>query len=59
MHRAADLCQRAEVFMLALVAAIASFLLTQQRLLLSGDVEMNPGPLGQHTKGKVTFAIAV
>ena len=23
-------------------------------LLLSGDVEINPGPLGQHTEGKGT-----
>ena len=28
----------------------------QTLILLSGDVEMNPGPLGQHTEGKATVS---
>ena len=41
----------AERFALTLVAM--SFIPIQQLLLLlSGDVETNPGPLGQHTEGK-------
>ena len=26
-------------------------------LVLSGDVEENPGPLGQHTKGKMNMSL--
>ena len=45
----------AERFALALVAM--SFIqIKQLLLLLSGDVETNPGPLGQNTEGKLPFA---
>ena len=45
----------AERFALALV--VMSFILIKQLLLLlSGDVETNPGPLGQNTEGKLLFA---
>ena len=42
----------AERFALALVA-LSFILIKQLLLLLSGDVETNPGPLGQHTEGKI------
>eukprot|EP00731_Ephydatia_muelleri_P002039 Em0001g2039a len=46
LHHASHLCARAA---LALVAV--SFILIQQLLLLlSGDVETNPGPSGQHSE---------
>ena len=41
----------AERFALALVA-MSFILIKQLLLLLSGDVETNPGPLGQHTEGE-------
>ena len=41
----------AERFALALVA-LSFILIKQLLLLLSGDVETNPGPLGQHTEGE-------
>ena len=45
----------AERFALALVA-MSFILIKQLLLLLSGDVETNPGPLGQNTEGKLLFA---
>ena len=45
----------AERFALALVA-MSFILIKQLLLLLSGDVETNPGPLGQNTEGKLPFA---
>ena len=45
----------AERFALALVA-MSFILIKQLLLLLSGDVETNPGPLGQNTEGKLAFA---
>ena len=54
LHHASHLCARAA---LALVAV--SFILIQQLLLLlSGDVETNPGPSGQHSEGTGTVVIA-
>ena len=44
-------CARAEVFAPALLA-MPFVLIMQLLLLLSGDVETNPGPLGQHTEGR-------
>ena len=41
----------AERFALTLVA-MSFILIKQLLLLLSGDVETNPGPLGQHTEGE-------
>ena len=41
----------AERFALALVA-MSFILIKQLLLLLSGDVETNPGPFGQHTEGE-------
>ena len=41
----------AERFALALVA-MSFILIKRLLLLLSGDVETNPGPLGQHTEGE-------
>ena len=46
----------AERFTGALVA-ISFILIKQLLLLLSGDVETNPGPLGQHSEGKLLFVI--
>ena len=37
---------------------MSSTWIKKRLLLLSGDVEMNPGPLGQHVEGKETNAIA-
>ena len=44
------MCER---FALALVMAmtLSCICIIQRLLLLSGDVETNPGPLGQHTEG--------
>ena len=43
--------------LLALV--VTSLMSLRQLLILAGDVELNPGPLGQHGEGKVTFVTAV
>ena len=43
--------------LLALV--VMSLMSIRQLLILAGDVELNPGPLGQHGEGKVTFVTAV
>ena len=50
MHHASHLWARAERFALALVA-MSFILIKQLLLLLSGDVETNPGPSGQHSEG--------
>lgn len=42
---------------LALVV-VTLLMLIRQLLISSGDVEVNPGPLGKHDKGKVTFVTA-
>ena len=50
LHHASHLWARAERFALALV--VLSFILIKKLLLLlSGDVESNPGPSGQHSEG--------
>ena len=43
--------------LLALV--VTSLMSLRQLLILAGDVELNPGPLGQHGEGKVTIVTAV
>ena len=54
---ASHLWARAERFALALV--VMSFILIKQLLLLlSGDVETNPGPSGQHSEGTESVVIA-
>ena len=51
-HRAVHFCVRAKRLILSVV--VTSFTYIKQRLLiLSGDVEMNPGPLGQRTEGSI------
>ena len=42
---------------LTLTATLRPLVLIKQRLLLSGDVESNPGPLGQHTNGKALLLL--
>ena len=45
------------LYAVALALVAMSFILIKQLLLLlSGDVETNPGPLGQNTEGKLPFA---
>ena len=52
---AIHLCITAERFS---AVAMSYTWIKKRLLLLSGDVEMNPGPLGQHVEGKETNAIA-
>ena len=54
-HRTVHLCVRAK-----LSVVMTSFGSIKQRLLmLSGDVEMNPGPLGQRTDGMAAIFITI
>ena len=51
-------------FLKQVYRAVGKVLLTlvvsiRQLLILSGDVELNPGPLGQHGDGEVTCATNV
>ena len=57
LHHASHLWAKAERFALALVA-MSFILIKKLLLLLSGDVETNPGPSGQHSEGTESVVIA-
>ena len=40
-----------------LTLMVTSLIWLRQLLILSGDVEVNPGPLGQHGEGKATLLL--
>ena len=41
-----------------MIPRVASVMAMRLLLLISGDVEENPGPLGQHTQGTSTANLA-